>query len=175
MRPQFECKALLRRWATPKQSFRNRNAFFGYVHARRSTMITTAHLITDIDRRRLGSMLQRAQRSGVELRDYLHALESGLEQANSIEAAEVPDDVVTMNSTVELCDAASGEEETYTLVYPQHASAAEGRLSVLAPLGTAILGARVGDEVEVVTPSGGRRVRIERIHFQPESAGQFDL
>jgi regulator of nucleoside diphosphate kinase len=138
-------------------------------------MITTAHLITDNDRRRLGSMLERAQTSGAELRDYLHALESELEQANSVEAAEVPGDVVTMNSTVELCDVESGEDETYTLVYPQQASAIDGRLSVLAPLGTAILGTRVGDEIDVVTPSGGRRVRITSIRFQPESAGRFDL
>ena len=138
-------------------------------------MITTAHLITDNDRRRLGTLLERAQESGAEFRDYLHALESELEQATSVEAADVPGDVVTMNSTVELSDLSSGEEETYTLVYPQQASAIDGRLSVLAPLGTAILGTRVGDEIEVATPSGRRRVRIEKIHFQPESEGRFDL
>ena len=138
-------------------------------------MITANLLITDNDRSRLGSMLERAERSGLEQRDYLLALEHELEQAGSIEAAEVPGDVVTMNSTVDLCDLATEEEETYTLVYPERASAIEGRLSVLAPLGTAILGTRVGDEVSVATPSGSRRVRVLRIQFQPENAGRFDL
>jgi regulator of nucleoside diphosphate kinase len=138
-------------------------------------MMTTRYLITDNDRRRLGALLERTLRSGVVRRDCLYALESGLEHASSIEAEQVPGDVVTMNSTVELCDLATGEEETYTLVYPERACALEGRLSVFAPLGTAILGARVGDEIRVATPSGNRRVRIARIHFQPEQAGRFDL
>lgn len=138
-------------------------------------MATTNPLITDSDRQRLGTMLERATRVGVASRDYLHALEHELEQANCVEAACVPGDVVTMNSTVELCDVASGEVETYTLVYPDRSSASDGKLSVLAPLGTAVLGARVGDEFDVPTPAGPRRVRVMSIHFQPESAGRFDL
>jgi regulator of nucleoside diphosphate kinase len=138
-------------------------------------MITTAHLITDIDRGRLGAMLERAYRSGLERRDYLDALENELEQAVAIESREVPGDFVTMNSVVELQDVASGEEETYTLVYPERASVVDSRLSVLAPLGRAILGRRAGEEVRVQTPSGRRRVRITAIHFQPEQSGRFDL
>jgi regulator of nucleoside diphosphate kinase len=138
-------------------------------------MITTAHLITDLDRSRLGAMLERAYENSLEQRDYLDALEEELEQASWVESKEVPSDVVTMNSTVELRDVATSEEESYTLVYPERASVLESRLSVLAPLGRAILGRRAGDEVAVNTPSGRRRIRIEAIHFQPEQAGRFDL
>ena len=138
-------------------------------------MIMTNHLITDHDRSRLGTMLERAHHRGLAQPKNLHALEAGLEQARWIEATKVPEDVVTMNSIVELFDLATQDEETYTLVYPERASVLEGRLSVLAPLGAAILGARLGDEVTVPTPSGSRRVRITRIHFQPERAGRYDL
>lgn len=137
-------------------------------------MLSTAHVITDADRRRLGTMLERAQKAGLDDR-VLHALEQELEHASSVDAAAVPGDVVTMNSTIVLCDLASGEEEEYTLVYPEKASGMEGRLSVLAPLGLAILGRRKGDELEVPTPAGTRPVRIESIRFQPESEGRFDL
>lgn len=138
-------------------------------------MPINAPLITDHDRQRLGTMLQRAMRFGVASRDYLHALENELEQANFVDASSVPGDVVTMNSTVELRDLESGEEETYTLVYPDRSGAGDGKLSVLAPLGTTVLGARVGDVLDVPTPAGPRRVRVQSIHFQPERAGRFDL
>jgi len=82
---------------------------------------------------------------------------------------------VTMNSTVEIRDLAFDETETYTLVYPEQANIHANRLSVLAPLGTAILGCRVGDVVRVKTPSGARRVRVEEISFQPERTGQHHL
>src|SRR5690349_9979094 len=104
-------------------------------------MTMTAPVITDYDRQRLGTMLERAMRFGVASRRDLDALEHELEQASFVEAAGVPGDVVTMNSTIELCDLDTAEKETYTLVYPDRASVEDGKLSVLAPLGTAVLGA----------------------------------
>lgn len=131
--------------------------------------------ITENDRRRLGTMLHDPRLSRIEQPQYLHALEAELERASGVEPAELPHDVVTMNSTVEIRDLTSGETETYTLVYPEQANIHANRISVLAPLGTAILGCRVGDVVRVNTPSGARRVRVEEISFQPERAGQHHL
>jgi regulator of nucleoside diphosphate kinase len=137
--------------------------------------MTHAITITNEDRRRLGTMLQAAHSHGVERREYLHALETELERAHAADPAEVPDDVVTMNSTVELRDLDTGEVETCTIVYPERADDALDRISVLAPIGTAILGCRIGDVVRVRVPSGRRRIRIEEIHFQPERAGDYHL
>ena len=131
--------------------------------------------ITENDRRRLGTMLQDPRLSRTEQPQYLHALETELERAYGVDPTELPHDVVTMNSTVEIRDLASDETETYTLVYPEQANIHADRISVLAPLGTAILGCRVGDVVRVKTPSGARRVRVEEISFQPERAGQHHL
>jgi len=138
-------------------------------------MICHDILITENDRRRLGTMLQDPHLSRIEPRESLHALEAELERAYGVDPAELPHDVVTMNSTVEIRDLNSGETETYTLVYPERAAIDANRLSVLAPIGTAILGCRVGDVVKVKTPSGVRRIRVEEIHFQPERAGEHHL
>ena len=80
-----------------------------------------------------------------------------------------------MNSTVVLRDLDTGEVETYTLVYPNHADIARNRLSVLAPVGTAILGYHVGDVVRWRVPAGVRRLRVEEVLFQPERVGAFQL
>jgi regulator of nucleoside diphosphate kinase len=138
-------------------------------------MICHDILITENDRRRLGTMLQDPRLSRIEQPARLHALEAELERAYGVDPAELPHDVVTMNSTVEIRDLKSGETETYTLVYPERADINANRISVLASIGTAILGCRVGDVVRVKTPSGIRRIRVEEIHFQPERAGEHHL
>lgn len=103
------------------------------------------------------------------------ALERELERGDVVAPREVPKGVVTMNSRVRFRDLASRERETYTLVYPADADVENGRLSVLAPLGAALLGARVGDVVECRTPGGVRRLTVERVLYQPEAAGDFHL
>jgi regulator of nucleoside diphosphate kinase len=80
-----------------------------------------------------------------------------------------------MRSKVRLKDLVSGESNTYSLVFPTEANFAEGKISVLAPIGTAILGYRQGDPIEWPVPSGLRRLKIEEILYQPESAGDHEL
>ncbi len=126
--------------------------------------------VTHEDRLRLDTMLQYAQANGVEEQEYLYALGVELERARETASADVPCDVVTMDSMVELSDLETGEIDTYTIVYPECANIAMNRISVLAPIGTAILGCRVGDVVKVRTPAGRRRIKVEEIHFQPEHA-----
>jgi regulator of nucleoside diphosphate kinase len=79
-----------------------------------------------------------------------------------------------MNSKVRLRDLDTGEKETYTLVYPHEADASAGRISVLAPVGTAIVGNRVGDVIEWPVPAGLRRLKVEAVLDQPERAGEYD-
>ncbi|NLE39471.1 MAG: nucleoside diphosphate kinase regulator [Pirellulaceae bacterium] len=126
--------------------------------------------ITRDDRQRLGSMLEWVREDNVERREYLQSLESELELARALDPMEIPPDLVTMDSTVEVRDLDSGEVENYTLVYPERADIAQNRISILAPVRTALLGRRVGDVVSVAVPSGRRRIRIEAIQYQPENA-----
>lgn len=98
---------------------------------------------------------------------YLKLLRRKLDRALVVASDEIPPDVVSMNATVRLQELGRDEIDRYTLVYPQEANIAEGKLSVLAPLGTAILGQRVGDTVRWQVPSGWTRFRIQELVHQP--------
>jgi regulator of nucleoside diphosphate kinase len=102
-------------------------------------------------------------------------LEQELGRGRVVPPTSVPKGAVTMNSKVRFIDLGTHEKETYTLVYPEEANVDDAKLSVLAPLGMALLGASVGDVVECHTPGGVRRIKIERILYQPEAAGDFHL
>ena len=126
--------------------------------------------IADDDRVRLEALLRRAVDHHTHQAGNLAALAGELRRARVVPRAEIPPDVVTMGSTVRLRDLETGEDETYTLVYPHDADIEANKLSVLAPVGTALLGYRAGDEVEWPVPAGVRRFRVEEVLFQPKSA-----
>lgn len=80
-----------------------------------------------------------------------------------------------MNSKIALRDMDSGEEKTYTLVYPENANMAEDKVSILAPIGTTMFGYRIDDVFEWEVPAGKRRLKVESILYQPEAAEDYDL
>jgi regulator of nucleoside diphosphate kinase len=86
----------------------------------------------------------------------------------------MPPEVVTMNTKVMLLMSIPWGDD-YSLVFPKDFDIDAGNISVLAPIGTAILGYREGDIVEWPVPSGIRRIRIEKILYQPEASGDFHL
>jgi regulator of nucleoside diphosphate kinase len=101
------------------------------------------------------------------------ALAAELDRAEVVEPDQVPPNVVTMNSTVRFTMTDSGKEFSLTLVYPKDAGQAD-RISVLAPVGTALLGLSVGDELEWPTPGGGATtVRVIDVVYQPERSGDL--
>ncbi len=103
-------------------------------------------------------------------------LEDELERATIVEPGSVPPTVVTMNSTVKFCIEPSGETFCLTLVYPRDVDAEGRTISVLAPVGSALLGLSLGDEIEWPRPGGGvLHVRIEEILYQPERSGDYHL
>jgi regulator of nucleoside diphosphate kinase len=80
-----------------------------------------------------------------------------------------------MNSKIHLRDLDSNEDLMYTLVYPAHANVELGRISVLAPIGTAMIGYRVGDEIQWPVPSGTRHLQVKEVVYQPEASGDLLL
>lgn len=122
-----------------------------------------AIIIADDDRARLDALIRRATAHPGHPTTYLAPLAGELRRALVLPRAQVPRDVVTMHSTVRLRDLETGEDATYTLAYPHEADIESNRLSVLAPVGTALLGYRVGDVVEWPVPAGVARFRIEEV------------
>jgi regulator of nucleoside diphosphate kinase len=103
--------------------------------------------------------------------EHLKGLEAELSRSKRVAADKVPPDVITMHSTAHLIDLESGEELIYTLVFPHEADIRQDKISVLAPIGTAMLGYRVGDVFEWPVPDGLRRLQVNGMLYQPEAAG----
>jgi regulator of nucleoside diphosphate kinase len=133
----------------------------------RTTIVSTtdlARLRAIIDSARQDATFQDA----IVPAELLDSLQAELDNAHVVEPWEVPADVVTMNSTVWFVDEATGEEECYTLVYPHQADVSRNRLSVLAPIGTALVGYRIGDVIEWPVPAGMSRLRVTKVWRQAE-------
>jgi regulator of nucleoside diphosphate kinase len=131
--------------------------------------------ITDRDAVRLARIVEDLLRHDGAVGNGAEALHDTLDIARIVPAEQIAPDVVTMNSEATIEDADSGKPQTVRLVYPHLADAGKGLVSVLSPLGNAILGARAGEMVSFATPVGERRVRIASIRYQPEAEGHYDL
>jgi regulator of nucleoside diphosphate kinase len=129
--------------------------------------------ITEDDMARLRELVRRGRMSSRKDQNHLAELDRELDQAEVVSAGDVMPDVVTMNSVVRVRDLDSGMSMVYTLVFPVEADIEKKRISVLAPIGTALLGFRGGDVLEWATPGGTKRFQIEDILFQPEAAGSW--
>lgn len=102
------------------------------------------------------------------------ALESELARADIVDSEDIPSTVVSMNSTVKFRVASSQEEFTLTLVYPRDVDSSGNTISILAPVGSALLGLSTGDEIEWPSPGGGViKVHIEDVLYQPERSGEY--
>jgi regulator of nucleoside diphosphate kinase len=132
--------------------------------------------ITEVDLARLRKLIEAARDRGVDSNTpYMNKLEGELERANIVDPKEIAMDAITMRSKVRLKDLESRKEMIYSLVFPNEADVDEGRISVLAPVGTAMIGYRVGDIIEWEVPSGLRRLKVEEVLYQPEASGDYQL
>lgn len=125
-------------------------------------------ILSDTDCQRLKALVESARYDSSLRQDYLDDLEGELKRARVVPQLDVSDRVITMNSAVRLRDLDTDEVEEYQLVYPTDADMARHRISVLAPVGTAILGYQLGDVIEWPVPAGLRRLRVEKVVHQPE-------
>ena len=121
------------------------------------------------DHEELSCAIVAAGKLNDRARAEITALQRELERAEVVAPDKVPPDVITMNSRAQLLDLDTKERMEFTLVFPAQANIEEGKISILAPLGTAMLGYRVGDEFEWAVPYGYRRLKVIGIDFQPEA------
>lgn len=150
-----------------------------FTHDTHDKQLTLEHImtskrtiyITAADMTRLRSLVTDQKNS----REDLKILNAELDRAQVVAPAEIPRDVITMNSKARLRELLTDDVMTYTLVFPDLADYEARRISVLAPIGTAMLGQREGDEFEWEVPAGPVRLRVEKVIYQPEAAGHFHL
>ncbi|KPD04487.1 nucleoside diphosphate kinase regulator [Moellerella wisconsensis] len=134
-------------------------------------MTKPAIIINDLDAERLDRLLEQPAHADSPVAD---ALNEELDRAEIVTPQEIPADVVTMNSTIRFQDLISNEERTRTLVYPASLKDSTEQLSVMAPMGAALLGLRVNDEISWELPNGVKtRVKVLEIIYQPEAAGEL--
>ncbi len=127
-------------------------------------------IITNIDHKRLTELIDNLEAtSGEEINSSLAQLRQELGRAKITKPEKIPDNVITMNSRFRIRDMDSGEEFVYTLAWPDDAYIEENKISVLAPVGTGLLGYKVDDTVEWPVPAGIRKFKIEEIIYQPEA------
>ncbi len=131
--------------------------------------------ITDTDKKRLKELIREARAYGSEHEICLQKLEGELNRAKVVKSKEIPKDVITMNSRVRLKDLDSQEEMIYQLVFPGDANPDQNKISILAPIGTALIGYRVGDIIEWKVPAGLRKLKVLEVLYQPEAAGNYHL
>ena len=126
--------------------------------------------ITRLDLQRLERLLDSLDEFG----PGAEALQAELDRAEVVGHDEVPARVVTMNSRVHCREESSGKDYHLTLVYPQDAGG-DGKVSILAPVGSALLGLSVGQHIDWPVP-GGKQLKLTllEVEYQPEAAGDYD-
>lgn len=127
--------------------------------------------ITEADRNKLTNLVEARKRLSTLDQEHLWMLEKELGRAEVVNSEDISPDVITMHSQVHIKDLDNGKETDYTLVFPADADISRNRISVLAPIGTALLGYREGDVIEWRVPGGLRKLRVEHVIYQPEAWG----
>lgn len=126
--------------------------------------------VTDQDFQRLTSLISQMPSELTE------TLEQELGRAHIVAQKEIPQNIVTMNSLIKFVDSNTHQESTLTLVYPQEANLAENKVSILAPVGIALLGLSVGQSIDWKMPNGKiKNLTVTEVLYQPEASGHFNL
>ena len=140
------------------------------------TLLDRDICLTELDAVRLESMLDQLRRRAPEELSSVEALEDRVDAARVVHQSCIEPQIVTMNSTVVLTDRSSDEAVELTLAYPREADADHGRVSVLSPVGRALIGARIGEVLRVAVPGQrDRTFEVTAIPYQPEAQGRYDL
>jgi regulator of nucleoside diphosphate kinase len=131
--------------------------------------------ITGQDKERLLKLIHGDMDLKEKNKPYIKDLELELEKAAVVDPGSVPADVITMNTKVLLRFDDTSEDTVYTLVYPSDSAIHENKISVLSPIGTALLGYQAGDVIHWKIPDGTARIEVREILYQPEAAGDMEL
>lgn len=131
--------------------------------------------ITELDFVRLSNLiLSSLEDENIEIRN-LNFLSKEITRARRVDSRKIKADHVTMNSEIEVQDLDTGKNMVLKLVYPQDADFPKGRISILSPLGSALLGYKENSIIVFEVPKGTKQMKITKIIYQPEANGEFTL
>jgi len=129
--------------------------------------------ITDSDVKRLQELIETSREFHTTDETYLKELEKELNRSKVVDSKKIPKDIITMDTKVCIKDLDTNKEEVCWLVFPANADPNHNRVSILTPIGTALLGYKTGDIIEWKVPGGIRKLKIKKILYQPETAGNY--
>ncbi len=132
-------------------------------------------IITKQDFNRIHRSITDAKARNTIKKEEAENLLAELKAAKIVDPAEVEKDVVTMNSIVKIHFQNNKTTMQFQLVYPSEANIKEKKISIFSSVAAALIGYRVGDEIDWLIPSGMTKIVIDEIVYQPEAAGDFDL
>jgi len=131
--------------------------------------------LTKNDYTRIYKAITDAKNSKTINSNEAEKLLSELSKAEIVPSEKIDKDVVTMNSEVKLFFENTQKEQSFKIVYPQDANLKETKISIFSPIATALIGYKIGDEIEWIVPGGMTKIKIVDLIYQPEAAGDFDL
>ena len=131
--------------------------------------------LTKNDYTRIYKAITDAKNSKTINSNEAEKLLSELSKAEIVTSEKIDKDVVTMNSEVKLFFENTQKEQSFKIVYPQDANLKENKISIFSPIATALIGYKIGDEIEWIVPGGITKIKIVDLIYQPEAAGDFDL
>ena len=131
--------------------------------------------LTKNDYTRIYKAITDAKNSKTINSNEAEKLLSELSKAEIVPSEKIDKDVVTMNSEVKLFFENTQKVQSFKIVYPQDANLKENKISIFSPIATALIGYKIGDEIEWIVPGGMTKIKIVDLIYQPEAAGDFDL
>lgn len=131
--------------------------------------------LTKNDYTRIYKAITDAKNSKTINSNEAEKLLSELSKAEIVPSEKIDKDVVTMNSEVKLFFENTQKEQSFKIVYPQDANLKENKISIFSPIATALIGYKIGNEIEWIVPGGMTKIKIVDLIYQPEAAGDFDL
>jgi regulator of nucleoside diphosphate kinase len=149
--------------------------FVRFVEKVKNNITMRSLIVNRLDYGRIKNYIEQARQLRSINAAESEKLLSELESAQIMEPQDIPSDVVTMNSIVKVSFLNNNKEVQFQIVYPDQAKFKEQKISIFSPIATALIGYKVGDEVEWVVPGGLTKLRIDQIIYQPEAAGDYQL
>lgn len=131
--------------------------------------------ISTLDYERINKIISKGKSLKTVSEKETSALSAELEKANVVEPHEIPENVVTMNTKVKITFLKTGKQVELKLVYPNKADSNNNLISIFSPIAAGLIGYKEGDTIEWMVPSGPTSIRIDKIIYQPEAAGDFEL